>query len=118
MNRTLTPFELANANALIEDIRGRLKDLAAGDASLLFAIRRKIYKELAYDERSKPAQRKALKSFKRDEQGGRCARCKKELPQRGAVLDRESAQVGYTRENTRLLCPDCDQAIQEERGWK
>jgi hypothetical protein len=97
MNRTLTPLELASANALLEEIRRRLKDLAGGDASLHFAIRRKVYKELAYDERSKPAHRKVLKAFKREAQGGLCASCKQELPQREALSLIGKARKQVTR---------------------
>jgi ribosomal protein L44E len=118
MNRTLTPVELEGVNALLTDVRGRLKDLATGDASLHFAIRRKVYKELVYVERGKPAHRKALKASKRAEQNERCAECGDELLKRGAVLNRLKAEAGYTPENTRLLCAKCDQKIQEERGWK
>jgi len=118
MNRILTALELERVNVLLNDIRDRMKALAPADPSLLFAIRRKIYKELVYDERGKPARRRALKIAKRTEQKGRCAVCEDELLQRGAVLDRYAAEAGYTPENTRLLCPKCDQKIQEERGWK
>lgn len=61
--------------------------------------------------------RKLLKSQKRGEQQNRCARCSSELPEKNAVLDRIEAMKGYTRENTRLLCPACDVAVQEERGY-
>ena len=50
-NRTLSPDELLHANELLEEIRARLKSIAGGDSALLFAYRRKIYKELTYDER-------------------------------------------------------------------
>jgi hypothetical protein len=39
-NRNLTADEFKNANALLEEIRVRLKALAAGDQGLLFAYRR------------------------------------------------------------------------------
>ena len=51
-NRTLSPNELLNANALLVEVRARLKALAGGNSALLFAYRRKIYKELTYDERT------------------------------------------------------------------
>ena len=56
-NRTLSPDELLNANELLEEVRARLTSLAGDDSTLLFAYRRKIYKELTYDERGKPAHR-------------------------------------------------------------
>ena len=60
-NRQLTPEELKHANALLDEIRIRLETLSAGDKNLLFAYRRKIFKELTYDERSKPMARRKLK---------------------------------------------------------
>ena len=53
-NRNLSAEELKKANELLADVRKRLKDLAMGDPLLLFAYRRKIAKELGYDERGKP----------------------------------------------------------------
>ncbi len=65
-NRNLTTTELAGLFApLIADVRGRLLDLAAGGEDLHWALRRKLAKELTYDERSKPMQRRALKVRKR-----------------------------------------------------
>ena len=60
-NRQLTPEELEQANALLDDIRSKLVALSAGEKDLLFAYRRKIFKELTYDERSKPMVRRKLK---------------------------------------------------------
>lgn len=116
-NRTLTPFELANANALLDEVRSRLTALAAGDASLLFAYRRKVFKELMYDERSKPAVRVRLKKLKRGKQAGLCAICAGPLPEKDSVLDRFHAVEGYTEENTRLICRPCDLRLQTERGF-
>jgi hypothetical protein len=62
-NRTLTSEELELANALLDEIRSRSENLAGDDASLLFAYRRKIAKELSYDERGKPAERKKVKAI-------------------------------------------------------
>ena len=73
-NRNLSPAELQNANALLAEIRERLKALADDDAGLLFAYRRKIAKELGYDERSKPMVRRRLKTLKRRTQNGICRR--------------------------------------------
>ena len=58
-----------------------------------------------------------VKALKRGEQGGKCALCQQALPARNAVLDRIEAMLGYTPENTRLLCPQCDNRIQAERGF-
>jgi hypothetical protein len=117
-NRNLNDAELVNANALLADIRARLIDLAGDDALLLFAYRRKIAKELGYDERGKPMLRKALKARKMGEQGGICAVCPNPLPEKYAVLDRLNAHDGYTPKNTRLICAECDLKIQRERGYR
>jgi hypothetical protein len=34
-----------------------------------------------------------------------------------AVLDRIEAMAGYTAENTRLIHPECDTAVQRSRGY-
>ncbi len=49
--------------------------MSHGDPELLFAYRRKLFKELTYDERSKPSVRRRLKAIKRAEQHGLCAVC-------------------------------------------
>jgi len=117
-NRILTKHELETLFApLLGDVRTLLVDLAAGDADLFWALRRKLSKELVYDERSKPIQRRALKTRKRKAQDGLCAACSEPLPTVGAVLDRFRAMDGYTDANTRLLCPTCDTRIQGERGY-
>ena len=82
------------------------------------AYRRKIAKELQYDERGKPGERRIVKARKIGEQGGKCARCHEVLPEKGAVLDRIEAMPGYTVENTRVLCPKCDGEVQRERGYR
>jgi hypothetical protein len=116
-NRTLTTDELEKANALLRDIRARLHALASEDASLLFAYRRKIAKELVYDERGKPMMRKILKLKKMIAQQGLCAECQKGLPIRGAELDRINGMDGYTEKNTRLLHHECHTKSQEEKGF-
>ena len=95
-NRKLTADELAKANELLSTIRDRLAMLAGCDPALLFAYRRKIAKELTYDERGKPAHRRKLKESKRREQQGRCAACSRLLPQRGACW------TGMTRSSVTL----------------
>lgn len=112
-NRKLSPEELENAYKLLDDIRTRLKELSIGDDILLFAYRRKIFKQLSYDERSSPAARKRLKIFKHKQQGGICPICKKELPKTYVDLDRINAADGYTKENTRLVHFDCH--IQDQK---
>ena len=84
---------------------------------MLFALRRKVYKELTYDERGKPSHRKRLKALKREEQGGLCPLCGEPLPATYCVLDRYRAVDGYTLENTRLIHQRCDTEVQSERGY-
>lgn len=117
-NRQLTSEELVELfQPLIADVREKLTRVSGGDAELLWALRRKLAKELTYDERGKPMNRRALKALKRGEQGGRCALCGGPLPEKYAVLDRLEAMAGYTPENTRLLCPSCDASEQERKGF-
>jgi UTP:GlnB (protein PII) uridylyltransferase len=117
-NRQLNPHELLSANALLNEIRSKLKTLSEGDDELLFAYRRKVYKELTYDEREKPSVRRKLKDLKWKEQRGLCAICEKELPQTYTVLDRTIAKDGYSQENTRLVHQECDIANQALKGYK
>jgi RNA polymerase-binding transcription factor DksA len=103
---------------LISEVRTRLKELSKGDDDLMWALRRKLTKELGYDERSKPMYRKILKLKKMAAQKGFCAVCGKEPPEKNSVLDRLEAMGGYTEQNTRLICAVCNVQIQEERGYK
>jgi hypothetical protein len=106
------------ANEPLALIRRQLDELSQGDRELRFALNRKVAKELIYDERGKPGDRRKLKIQKRKDQDGKCAKCRNELPGRGAVLDRFKALDRYTVENTQLLCDGCDKAIQAERGYR
>lgn len=118
-NRQLTLEERLKLFApLLKQVRRRLAKLSDGDEALLWALRRKLFKELIYDERSKPMQRRALKTRKALEQGGRCAECKRKLPEKYSVLDRIRAMKGYTEKNTRVLCPACDTKIQVKRRYR
>lgn len=118
-NRQLTIYELKNlANPLLNEVRKKLVKLSGGDERLHWALRRKVAKELGYDERGKPMHRVALKKRKHRKQDGRCCTCDNPLPKTGAILDRLEAMAGYTDSNTRLLCPDCDTKVQRERGYK
>jgi hypothetical protein len=116
-NRQLTPEELVHANAVLAEIRSRLEALSHGDKELLFAYRRKVFKELTYDERDKPGARRKLKEAKWKEQRGLCAICGKELPETYTVLDRLSAMAGYTKQNTRLVHQECDAVQQASKGY-
>ena len=103
---------------LMDDIRKRLEKLSGGDTQLLWALRRKLTKELGYDERGKPMHRKILKLKKMASQKGLCAVCDEILPEKNSVLDRLQAMAGYTEANTRLICRPCDIRIQEKRGYR
>ncbi len=117
-NRQLTSEELTNLfRPLMSEVRSKLASLSGGELELLWALRRKLAKELSYDERGKPMQRRELKARKRGEQGNKCAICGRELPEKNVVLDRIDAMKGYTIENTRLLCRDCDYGEQERRRF-
>lgn len=116
----LTSEQLEKADLLLAKVRQDLLDLSTGDRLLLFAFRRKVWKELQYDERGKPAVRKRLKLRKFKAQDGRCVHCQSPLASDGkeAVLDRQEAMDGYTDENTTLICHACDRRIQEQRGFR
>ncbi len=116
-NRRLSPEELRSAIALLDDVRAKIRVLGGGDAELEFAYRRKVFKELSYDERDKPAVRSRLKAQKRAEQKGVCPLCKNALPDKYCVLDRFHAAAGYTADNTRLICQPCDTETQRSRGY-
>lgn len=118
-NRQLTKAELeALFTPLALEVRASLQRLAGDDKELLWALRRKLAKELVYDERSKPNDRRKLKAQKRSEQGGLCAVCTQALPDKYVTLDRYEAMGGYTPANTRLICETCDRKIQHERGYR
>lgn len=116
-NRRLNAEELDVANKLLASVREQLARLSAGDPDLLFALRRKVAKELTYDERDKPMVRRALKNRMRKLQNGICPLCGKPLPPTYCVLDRLDAQGGYVEGNVRLLCEPCDRKVQLERRY-
>jgi rRNA maturation protein Nop10 len=117
-NRRLDPGELERAREILAAVRKMLHDSAAGDMRLLFALRRKISKELVYDERTPPMARRRLKALKRTEQGGLCPECGNALPARYSVLDRVEAERRYVAEHVRLICQPCDQRTQQARGYR
>jgi hypothetical protein len=84
---------------------------------LLFAYRRKIIKELGYDERGKPVARAKLKALKWELQNRKCAQCGGELPLKYSELDRKEAAAGYTVENTELVHAKCHQERQAQKGY-
>lgn len=118
-NRQLTKKELGEIfQPLFKNIANDLIKSSGKDKELLWALRRKLAKELIYEERGKPAHRRRLKGLKRKKQNGLCAVCKSVLPEKNTILDRFEAMKGYTEENTRLICGNCDFKIQSERKFK
>lgn len=116
-NRNLTTDELKHAAELLSTIRLRLEALAGDDRLLLFAYRRKIVKELGYDERSKPGYRSKLKALKWGLQSRRCAHCNEEMSLKYSELDRKNAADGYTEENTELVHAKCHHERQAAKGY-
>lgn len=90
-----------------------MSELAAGDPAGLVAFRRKIFKELSYDERGKPPVRNKLKARKFGEQHGICSECGEPLPEKFSELDRKDAMLGYAPENTEAY----RRKRQAARGW-
>ena len=118
-NRRLTPQELTDLFApLINNVRARLAELSGGDSDLLFALRRKLYKELQYLERGKPMNRLQLKALKRGQQNNKCAICGRDLPDKNVALHRIEAMNLYTPENTQLVHNECHYRQQEERRFR
>lgn len=116
-NRNLDSDELKHAYDLLAEIRKRLDHLANGDPLLLFAYRRKVVKELGYDERGKPGTRARLKALKWGLQGGKCAECKLDMVIAYSELDRKNAADGYTAENTDLIHAKCHQSRQAAKRY-
>jgi len=94
-----------------------LKRTAGGDPKVMWAMRRKLAKELVYLERGTPMLRRKLQIQKMKEQQRRCAICGKALPERNAELDRFDAYLGYTPENTRLVHHDCHVEDQKKKNY-
>ena len=95
-----------------------MERLSNGDPDVLWALRRKLAKELTYLERGSPQIRGALKKKKMREQDGKCAICHQSLPEKGAELDRSNARDGYTSANTRLVHHGCHVADQMRKNYK
>jgi hypothetical protein len=117
-NRNLSELELKKAKTILDKVRKDIKKYSGGDKELEFAFTRKVYKELIYDERGKPSIRRKLKQKMREMQNNLCAICKQTLSEKYVVLDRKKASGGYTPENTKLICVDCDKKIQLARGYR
>jgi hypothetical protein len=116
-NRRLTADEREALGSLLREIRSRLDSMAGANAELRFALNRRLYRLLSYDERGTPAFRKKLKEKKLAEQGGNCPLCSEPLELRDSELDRISASVGYTAANTRLVHHACHRKDQQRKGF-
>jgi hypothetical protein len=99
---------------LLSFIRSKLISLSRSDPDLLFAYRRKIYKELIYDERGKPMYRRKLKQEKWGEQKGKCAVCRRAMPLKDSEMDRIKPMKRYTLKNIRVVHHDCHRQLQEK----
>jgi hypothetical protein len=102
---------------LFRSTRDAMDRLSDGDLRLLWALRRKLTKELIYLERGTPQMRNALKRRKMIAQNGVCALCRQKLPPSGSELDRTEAFLGYTDENTRLVHHGCHVADQQRKKY-
>jgi hypothetical protein len=102
---------------LFDQVKKKLARLSDGDPRLLWALRRKLAKQLIYLERSTPAFRKRLKEKKYSDQVAICAICGKILPYKDIELDRMEAYLGYTPENTRLVHHKCHIDDQRKKGF-
>jgi hypothetical protein len=102
---------------LLERVVADLQATSEGDPETLWALRRKLAKELTYMERSTPAARNKLKTLMFKKQNGICALCNKPLVQKGSELDRSNAFYGYVESNVRLVHHECHVADQERKGY-
>jgi len=102
---------------LFERLKADLELLSNGDARLLWALRRKLTKELGYLERSTPAERNKLKARKWNVQQGLCALCGEFMEQKNSELDRFEAFLGYADSNVRLVHHECHVNDQAKKGY-
>lgn len=102
---------------LLEKVKIQLDVSSGGDLRVLWAMRRKLAKELMYLERSTPAIRSKLKKLKWEAQKGFCAICQTSLAQKNSELDRVEAYLGYTERNTQLVHHECHVNDQAKKGY-
>jgi len=104
-NRNLNSEELKPANELLADIRERLSSLSAGDPRFLLVYRRKVVKELGYDERSKPGGRAKLKALKWGQQNGK-------IPKESSVILRAAKNLAVSDARSNALAfPELDEIL-------
>jgi hypothetical protein len=122
-SRRMTASELATAREILDQVRQRITEMAKGEPVFTFALRRYVYKKLAYDERGTPAQRTKLKLQKLIEQEGKCADPTCPFPDRKMTkadepeLDRIDPVKGYTSENTTLVHHQCHRRSQDSKRY-
>ena len=114
---TLTAEQREQTQKLLAKVRDDLATLASGNPAVLFAMRRRVFIRLLYDERGTPAERKRLKKQKRLEQNNLCPRCNEPLRDKDAALDRRAQMGGDTPENTELIHQHCHREDQRLRRF-
>ncbi|MBI2750518.1 MAG: hypothetical protein HYX43_14675 [Burkholderiales bacterium] len=92
---------------LFKRVIADLQRISRGDSHLLWALRRKLAKQLTYLERSTPTKRKILKALMWGKQKGKCAICKKDMALKNSELDRKDTVLGYVESNVRLVHHEC-----------
>jgi hypothetical protein len=102
---------------LFERIKTELNTLSNGDEQLMWALQRKLAKELTYLERGKPATRKKLKAIMWKKQNSNCALCNNPMPQEYSELDRYEACLGYIESNVRLVHHECHKKDQADKNY-
>ncbi|MFZ2853453.1 MAG: hypothetical protein WAZ34_05000 [Rhodocyclaceae bacterium] len=102
---------------LFERVKAELDTFSGGNTQLMWALRRKLAKELVYIERSTPAVRNKLKALMWAKQNGGCALCNKPMPQKGSELDRFEAYLGYVENNVRLVHHECHIKDQADKRY-
>ena len=102
---------------LFARLKADLVALSAGDDRVLWALRRKLTKELMHLERNTPAARNKLKALMWAKQHGACAICAQPMPQKGSELDRFDAFLGYVESNVRLVHHECHISDQASKGY-
>lgn len=75
-----------------------------------------VMKQLEYDERGKPMERKVLKATLSARQNNKCAICDQPLTKE-SELDRSVAHFGYTEDNCRIVHHECHRKAQQEKKF-